>query len=42
MPCIWIVESGKNAVVLGLYPLLEDESCRFLAIDFDKENWKQY
>ncbi|MBF0493202.1 MAG: hypothetical protein HQM15_10535 [Deltaproteobacteria bacterium] len=29
--------SGKHTV--GLYPLLIDESCYFLAADFDKENW---
>ena len=27
--------------VMGLYPLLPDESCHFLALDFDKENWQQ-
>lgn len=26
--------------VLGIYPLLLDETCRFLAIDFDEENWR--
>ena len=26
--------------VLGIYPLLQDETCRFLAIDFDEENWR--
>lgn len=31
---------GRNALVMGVYPLLEDETCRFLAIDFDKGNWK--
>lgn len=25
---------------MGVYPLLEDETCRFLAIDFDKKNWQ--
>ncbi len=25
--------------VLGLYPLLEDETCWLLAVDFDKETW---
>lgn len=29
--------SGKLTV--GLYPLLSDETCIFLAADFDKENW---
>ena len=26
---------------MGIYPLLEDDSCWFLAIDFDKGTWKQ-
>lgn len=26
---------------LGVYPMLHDESCWFLAIDFDKSTWKQ-
>jgi hypothetical protein len=25
--------------VAGVYPLLQDETCWFLAIDFDKDNW---
>ncbi len=32
---------GKNSLVMGIYPLLEDETCRFLAIDFDKGNWQE-
>lgn len=31
--------SGKH--VVGVYPLLQDESCRFLAADFDKESWME-
>ncbi len=27
--------------VMGIYPLLPDETCYFLALDFDKENWEQ-
>lgn len=27
--------------VLGVYPMLEDETCRFLAMDFDKRSWKE-
>ena len=27
--------------VMGVYPLLEDETCWFLAVDFDKSNWKE-
>jgi len=26
--------------VMGIYPLLTDESCRFLAADFDKAGWR--
>ena len=26
---------------LGVYPMLPDDSCRFLAADFDKEAWQQ-
>ena len=37
--------SGKDAAgkdfVAGVYPMLADETCYFLAIDFDKELWKQ-
>ena len=29
---------GKK--VLGVYPLLTDETCWFLAADFDKAGWK--
>nr|WP_253944674.1 DEAD/DEAH box helicase [Paenibacillus sp. NEAU-GSW1] len=25
---------------IGIYPMLEDETCWFLAMDFDKKNWK--
>jgi superfamily II DNA or RNA helicase len=31
--------SGEKTV--GLYPLLQDETCYFLAFDFDKQNWQQ-
>ncbi len=30
--------SGKQTI--GIYPLLMDNSCYFLAMDFDKEKWK--
>ena len=35
------IGTGRNAFVMGVYPLLEDETCRFLAIDFDKKNWQE-
>ncbi|WP_223282854.1 TOTE conflict system archaeo-eukaryotic primase domain-containing protein [Neobacillus kokaensis] len=31
--------SGEKTV--GLYPLLPDETCYFLVLDFDKQNWQQ-
>ncbi|MEQ2525297.1 DEAD/DEAH box helicase family protein [Bacillaceae bacterium CLA-AA-H227] len=31
--------TGKHTI--GLYPLLEDENCWFLAVDFDKKNWQK-
>lgn len=32
--------TGRNSFVMGVYPLLEDETCKFLAIDFDKGGWQ--
>ena len=29
----------EGAHVVGIYPMLQDESCYFLAVDFDKEDW---
>jgi hypothetical protein len=29
--------TGKHT--LGIYPLLPDETCWFLAVDFDKKSW---
>jgi hypothetical protein len=26
---------------IGIYPLLQDETCRFLAVDFDKKTWQK-
>ncbi|MDE0219679.1 MAG: restriction endonuclease subunit R, partial [Spirochaetaceae bacterium] len=31
---------GKD-FTMGVYPLLGDETCRFLAIDFDKHTWRR-
>lgn len=31
--------TGRHTV--GVYPLLPDETCRFLALDFDKAEWRQ-
>jgi hypothetical protein len=27
--------------VIGLYPMLQDETCLLLAVDFDKEGWRE-
>lgn len=32
-------EAGR-AFVMGVYPLLRDETCFFLAIDLGKQNWR--
>jgi superfamily II DNA or RNA helicase/very-short-patch-repair endonuclease len=32
-------EQGQE-FVMGVYPMLLDETCYFLAIDFDRENWQ--
>jgi len=36
-----IVEHLQGRHVMGVYPLLEDETCWFLAVDFDKRSWQQ-
>jgi len=33
--------SYKQDHTIGVYPMLKDETCWFLAVDFDKEHWKQ-
>ena len=37
--------SGRDArgldFVMGVYAMLQDETCFFLAVDFDDENWQQ-
>lgn len=32
--------SGRE-FVMGVYPMLLDETCYFLAVDFDKESWRE-
>jgi hypothetical protein len=32
-------EQGSG--IIGIYPLLQDETCLFLAVDFDEEKWKE-
>lgn len=31
----------SGEIVIGIYPLLDDDSCWFLAIDFDKKSWQE-
>lgn len=33
--------NAKINRTIGIYPMLRDETCWFLAMDFDKHNWKQ-
>ena len=33
--------TSQGRHVMGVYPLLEDETCWFLAVDFDKSTWKE-
>jgi hypothetical protein len=34
-------EGSGEPFVAGVYPLLPDDTCRFLAIDFDKSAWRE-
>jgi hypothetical protein len=34
-------DSGGQPFVAGVYPLLQDETCFFLAVDFDKVGWRE-
>jgi hypothetical protein len=36
-----VIDHLQGRHVLGTYPLLEDETCWFLAVDFDKGSWKE-
>ena len=36
-----IIEHLQGRHVMGVYPLLEDETCWFLAVDFDKRSWQE-
>jgi len=33
-------ESSKHDFTIGIYPMLQDETCWFLAVDFDKTSWQ--
>ena len=32
--------TGRNSLVVGIYPMLLNDTCYFLAIDFDDEGWQ--
>ncbi len=34
-------DAGGQPFVAGVYPLLQDETCFFLAVDFDKAGWRE-
>ncbi len=34
-------DSGGRDFVMGVYPMLLDETCHFLAADFDNEHWQE-
>jgi very-short-patch-repair endonuclease len=34
-------DEGGRDFVMGVYPMLRDETCFFLAVDFDKAHWQQ-
>ncbi len=36
-----IYDHLSGASTIGVYPLLEDDTCHFLAIDFDEAEWKE-
>jgi hypothetical protein len=36
-----ILDHLQGRHVMGVYPLLQDETCWFLAVDFDKEHWRE-
>jgi len=36
-----VLDHLRGRHVMGVYPLLDDETCWFLAIDFDKSSWEE-
>ena len=36
-----VLDHMQGRHVIGVYPMLADESCWFLAADFDKAGWKE-
>ena len=35
------VDPAGRPFVMGVYPMLRDETCHFLAVDFDKDAWQE-
>src|SRR5699024_5001995 len=33
--------SNQDKEFIGLYPMFEDNTCKFVVIDIDKENWQK-
>jgi hypothetical protein len=36
-----IAKHLEGNITIGVYPMLEDETCHFLALDFDKNSWQE-
>jgi len=36
-----IADHLQGRIVMGIYPLLQDDTCWFLAVDFDDRSWKE-
>jgi superfamily II DNA or RNA helicase len=36
-----VARRGNGGFIAGVYPLLSDETCWFLAADFDKQDWRR-
>jgi superfamily II DNA or RNA helicase len=36
-----VIDHLRGRHIIGCYPLLEDETCWFLAVDFDKSSWSE-
>jgi superfamily II DNA or RNA helicase len=34
-------KGNKQNYTIGVYPMFADDTCKFLAVDFDKENWQR-
>ena len=36
-----IVDHLQGRIIAGVYPMLRDETCWFVAADFDKAGWRE-